>query len=352
MRAVVTGANGHVGNNLCRALVERGYTVRAGVRSLADPKKTRHLAAMDGLELVEADLYRPDQLRAACDGTDILFHVAAVYAYVVGEREADDMVRASVEGAENALRAAAETKVRKVVLTSSIVTLPLTAPGAPPSTEDDWTTDPLVPYFRAKTLAEKRAWELAKELRLTLVTVLPGAIGGPGFAHNTPTIDAIEGIMLGTMRLGAPRANLPYVDIRDVISAHVLAAEADCRGRFIVCNDRFPSFIEIIETMHGIDPKVRRALMTLPDFMLPAAPFFDRLNHRRVGSPRVLVPELIATLRGKIWNASNERAKRELGWRQEIPLEASLRDTMNVLKRRRASKAASLAQSSHVHSRE
>ncbi|MPZ17393.1 MAG: NAD-dependent epimerase/dehydratase family protein [Luteitalea sp.] len=337
MRAVVTGANGHLGNNLCKHLLQRGYTVRAGVRSLADQKKTAHLVAMEGLELVEADLYRPDQLRAAFDGADVLFHVAAVYAYVPGGHDADDVLRASVEGAENALRAAADAKVRKIVLTSSLVTLPLTAPGAPPSTEADWATDLSVPYFRAKTLAETRAWELARDLRLSLVIVLPGSIGGPGFTRNTPTIDVIEGIMLGTMRLGAPRSNLPYVDIRDVVSGHVLAAESDCGGRFIVCNDRLPSFIEIIETMHRIDPHVRRALMTMPDFMLGVVPLFDRLNHRLLGSPRVMIPELLATVRGRIWNASNERAKRELGWRQEVSLETSLRDTMDVLKQHRAS---------------
>lgn len=334
MLAVVTGANGHVGNNLCRTLLDRGYAVRGAVRSLADPEKTAHLAALSGLELVEADLYRREQLRAAFDGADIIFHVAAVYAYVLAEREAEEVLRASVEGAENALRAAADAKVRKVVLTSSIVTVPLTLPDAPPSTEQDWAADLSTPYFRAKALAEKRAWELAQELRLELVTVLPGAIGGPGFTRNTPTIDFIEGIMRGAMRLGAPRSNFPYVDIRDVVAAHILAAEKDCDGRFIVCNDKLPTFIEIIDTMHAIDHNVRRALITLPDFMAAAAPFFDRLNHRLLGSPRVLSPELVATMRGKVWNASNQRAQRELGWRQEIPLETSLRDTMDALKMR------------------
>jgi len=34
---LVTGANGHVGNNLCRALVARGERVRAMIRASADP---------------------------------------------------------------------------------------------------------------------------------------------------------------------------------------------------------------------------------------------------------------------------------------------------------------------------
>ncbi|MCK4795561.1 MAG: NmrA family NAD(P)-binding protein, partial [Desulfobacteraceae bacterium] len=41
---LVTGANGHLGNNLVRALVERGDTVRASVRN---PKNTAPFEGLD-----------------------------------------------------------------------------------------------------------------------------------------------------------------------------------------------------------------------------------------------------------------------------------------------------------------
>ncbi|RPH58978.1 MAG: hypothetical protein EHM83_16515 [Burkholderiales bacterium] len=56
--------------------------------------------------------------------------------------------------------------MRKVVLTSSVMTLPLTAPGGPPSDERQGTTDLRVPYIRAKTEGERVAWRLAGELGL------------------------------------------------------------------------------------------------------------------------------------------------------------------------------------------
>jgi dihydroflavonol-4-reductase len=237
------------------------------------------------------------------------------------------------------MRAAADAKVRKVILTSSAVTLPLTRPQAPPVTEDDWTDDLQFPYIRAKALAEKRAWQLSRELYVNLVTILPGAVCGPGFHRNTPSIDPIEGIMLGAMRMAVPNTNFSYVDVRDVVSAHALAAELDCNGRFIVCNDRLPYFAEIIDIMRGIDGSVPRPMMTLPGFMEPLGPFFDRLNHRMPGTPRILTPEFVATIRGKIWNASNARIKRELGWTQAVPIDASLKDTMQAIRSNRASRA-------------
>ena len=78
MRALVTGANGHLGFNLVQALLARGDEVRAGVRAVADVGKSEALRALPGVEVVGADLGQPAQLRAAMDGIDTLFHVAAV----------------------------------------------------------------------------------------------------------------------------------------------------------------------------------------------------------------------------------------------------------------------------------
>src|SRR5688572_6466824 len=107
MRILVTGANGHLGFNLCKALLERGQTVRASVRSLADEQKVARLHALGPLEIVEVDVCRLEQLRSALDGIDLFFHLAAVYAYVVPRgREEEEVIRPSVEGAANAIRAA------------------------------------------------------------------------------------------------------------------------------------------------------------------------------------------------------------------------------------------------------
>ena len=74
--------------------------------------------------------------------------------------------------------------------------------------------------------------------------------------------------------------------------------------------------------------------------MIGAAPFFDWLSHKLTGAPRVLSPELIATVPGKIWNASNARIKHELGWTQTISLETSLRDLMHAIRARWEKRAA------------
>jgi dihydroflavonol-4-reductase len=334
MQILVTGANGHLGFNLVEKLLQTDHKVRGSIRSFEDTSKLERLKALGDVEVVEAKLDSPDQLRAAMEGVDILFHTAALYAYVAPGRDSE-IINASVKGIENAFHAAAAAKVKKIVLTSSLVTLPLTLPGAAPSDETHWAKDLKVPYLRAKTEGEKLGWEIAKKLKINLVTVLPGAISGSGFVRNTPTIDLIEAMKLGAMRLVVPNMNFPLVDVRDVAAAHILAAEQDCEGRFVVCNDTFPTFKAMLEILHKIDPKIPLPFMIMPNFMMGTMGLFDKFNKLTLGSPLIVHPELMMTMKGKIWNVSNQRIKDVLGWRQRISLEQSLSDTLDVINARK-----------------
>jgi dihydroflavonol-4-reductase len=337
MKALVTGAHGHIGSNLVGALLERGYSVRATVRSLDDTTRNASLAGNPDIDLVQLDIRDGDRFRSLCDQIDVLFHVAATYAYYPGTRTTDeDIVADSISGADAAIRAAAR-QVSKVVLTSSMVAVPLRRPSDPPATEADWQTEFSVPYFQAKTAAEQRAWELADKYSVNLVTVLPGAVCGPGFTRGTPSTELIEGIMLGTLRFGAPRMNFPIVDIRDVVRGHILAAEKDVGGRFLLCGDSFPTARELARMMRAIDPKVPSTLMTLPDFVGPLLPYFDWLNSRLYDSPLTLTPEFVDAMLGRQFNASNARARAELGWQPEVPISQTLSDTMETIRELRRS---------------
>jgi dihydroflavonol-4-reductase len=342
MQVLVTGANGHVGNNLCRALVERGYRVRASVRSLEDPAKLLPLSDLPHVDLIELDVCDAARFDAALDGVEILFHVAATYAMYTGSREKDEaMLRDGLDGVENALRTAARRRTRRVVLTSSIAALPMRKTEEPAATEQDWRTDLRLPYYRAKTCAEQRAWALANELGVELVSVLPGLIGGPGFYRRTPTTDIVESILTGALCLGVPNMNFPYVDIRDAVAGHILAAEKPVMGRFILCNDHVPQLKELTDILHGIDPSIARAPWLLPDALLGVLPLVDALNAKLLGSPRLVTPEFIASSRGKLWRLSNARARAELGWAPRVPLETSLLDTLTTIRRLRASEGKS-----------
>ncbi len=333
MKALVTGANGHLGFNVCTALQAKGHHVRASIRSRDDRAKLAPLQEAGIAEIVVLNVRTFDPFVEACRGMDVLVHVAATYAlHLNGDAAADELLRDSTEGAANAVRAAAAAGVPKVVLTSSIATVPRVRPEDPVVTEADWVNDHAVPYFRAKVDGERAAWKAAEDTGVKLVTILPGTIGGPGFRRTTPSIEIIEGIMMGSMRFGAPRSNIPYVDVRDVADAHVLAAERDVDGRFLVVNDYLPSMRELSVMMNLIDNKVPAAPILLPDMVLSAAPAFDWVGSKLFGTSRLVSRDLVKTMRGKVSKVSTARAKSELGWSQKIPIDVSLRETMDAIR--------------------
>lgn len=167
MRALVTGAGGHLGFNLVSLLRAKGHEVRATLRSGAHRLQAGRLQALGAVDIVEADVRHFDQIRAALDQVDVLFHAAAVYSITDGSRDSEllDTARA---GTEAVLRAAAASGVSRVVMTSSVVTLPLTLPGDPPSTEQSWNTDLRIPYFRGKVESERKAWALPEVIAATV----------------------------------------------------------------------------------------------------------------------------------------------------------------------------------------
>jgi NADH dehydrogenase len=115
---LVTGANGFVGSHFLRRMVEaREGPIRAMVRSRAKAP------SVEGVEVVEADLTRPETLAPAVSGVSVVVHAAAITANVKepypGAYEAINRV-----GTENLVAAAKAAGVSLIVVMSGLGTKP------------------------------------------------------------------------------------------------------------------------------------------------------------------------------------------------------------------------------------
>lgn len=137
--SLVTGANGHLGNNLTRALLERGeqeVVVRAGVRNPATAGPLEGL----GCEIVRCELMDKGSLLEALKGVETLYQVAAVFRHWARNPE-KEIVRPNLQGTRNVLEAAAESGVRRVVYVSSIAALDKNSPHRKgPFDESTWNS--------------------------------------------------------------------------------------------------------------------------------------------------------------------------------------------------------------------
>src|SRR4029077_4885827 len=123
MLVFLTGATGFVGSHVARSLAAQGADLRLLVRPASDLRNIQELQA----ERVIGDLRDTASLKKAVAGCDVIFHVAADYRLWV--RDPEQMYRSNVEGTRAILEAARESRVRRVVYTSSVATMGFSSNG-------------------------------------------------------------------------------------------------------------------------------------------------------------------------------------------------------------------------------
>ncbi|KAK9812007.1 hypothetical protein WJX73_008070 [Symbiochloris irregularis] len=244
--AVVTGASGFVATELVSQLLHKGYTVRATVRSTKNAEKTAHLEAIGKvfagkLEFHEADLLKEGSFDEVVKGAYYVFHTASPYQLEIEDPE-NDLVKPAKEGTLNVLKSVAKSKdtVKRVVLTSSFAAMVKLEKGPKSGklyTDVDWNdeakADKATGYYFSKAVAEKLAWDFAKEHGIDLVTINPTGVFGPVISQrsDSTSVKQLKGIIENTSSFIAPWV----CDLEDVARAHVLAAETpSAKGRYLV----------------------------------------------------------------------------------------------------------------------
>jgi dihydroflavonol-4-reductase len=278
---LLTGGTGYIGSWICKYLLEAGYRVRVTVRDLGKPEKFAHLKALEtgtqgALEFWEADLLQSGQYDDAAKGCETIFHVASPFILQVKDAQ-KDLVDPALLGTRNVLEAANRSgTVKKVVLTSSVVSIygdakEMTDLGLDAFTEANWnTTSSLThqPYAFSKVTAEKAAWEMAKaQDQWKLVVLNPGFVMGPSLTENSDSesITLMKDYLKGKFATGVPNVEFGLVDVRDVALAHVRAAEnPQAEGRTILSNTSV-SMLEISKMIK----KVRGSGRGLPFMIAP-----------------------------------------------------------------------------------
>ncbi len=321
---LVTGANGHLGNNLVRALLARGdaQRVRASVRN---PNKRQPLEGLD-CEIVQADLLDKASLLRVMEGVDTLYQVAAVFKHWARDAQ-KEIIEPNLQGARNVLEAAAEQGVRRVVYVSSEVALD---DRQSPVDETSWNTHYRGnPYIQSKTESEQLALHLAGELGLNLVTVLPGTIIGPHNLWLTPTMHYVQQALNNEVFVDV-NFHFNFVDVRDVAAGMIAAAEKGRNGeRYILANEHPVSTRRLLELAQEQNPKVRippRAPKFLLQVMSSAMEFASAIT----GNPPMLLRSQVENFYGVARRIDLTKARTELGFNPRPP-ETAVREALTYL---------------------
>ena len=288
-KVLLTGISGYIGNHCAVELIKNGYSVRGSVRSLSKKEKvieaiTKEIDPKDNLEFCELDLLEDKGWDKAMEGCEFVLHVASPFINIEPKDE-NEYIRPAVDGTMRALKAAKKAGVKRVVLTSSMVSM---LEGADKSINIDynsWTNvkaKNVSAYAKSKTLAERSAWDFVKnqnkENPMELSVVNPGPVFGPSLSGNLEgaSMGMFKNMILGKVPM-VPKSSINMSDVRDVAKIHVLALEnKNANGkRFIVTTEKPYAFQDLAQILksNGYD-KVSTKLA--PNFLLKFIGNFDR----------------------------------------------------------------------------
>lgn len=211
---LVTGAGGYVGAEVVRQLLERKLRVRAMVRNPAQAAALEKL----GVEVVVADLQKPETLPAALRGITHVHHVASLFrAAGLPESVFHDI---NAEGTRRLLDAAIAAGVQRVVHCSTGGVL---GHIENPPADENAPYNPGDAYQRSKLEGERIALEYFRSGRIRGVVVRPAMVYGPGDTRN---LKMFRMIARGRFfYVGDGTTKVHFVDVRDLARGFLLAMD-------------------------------------------------------------------------------------------------------------------------------
>lgn len=330
--ALVTGANGHLGFNLVKTLLNKNYKVIAGVRSL---ERSEHLKELN-CEIRTIDLLNEKSLINNLKDADVLFQVAANFNHWAKNPE-KEIYNANLLGTKNVLTAASINNFKKVVYVSSL--------GAAnrlevPITEKGWNSSQKNIYFKSKVDSEKLAWELAKKLSIDMVSVLPGAMIGGDCYNLTPTMKLLSTILNNKLS-GDPQFYFNFVDVEDVALACIIASEKGRSGeRYLLANEECTSVVQIVKIAQSNFPERKiKTPPVPPEIIFKSVVYISELLSNIRGVEPELQSNFISEFRIKE-TCNIEKARSELGFNPKSPqisIEKALKSlAVDILNKRKS----------------
>ena len=260
-KVLVTGASGFIASHCIAELLKCGYKVKGSLRDLKIANQIRanfNEFDKNKLDFCQLDLLKDEGWSDSASDCDYLMHIASPFTIEEPKNE-KVLIQPALEGTLRALKAANNTNIKKVVLTSSMASIAY-GHNRDICGQNDWTdtSKDVGTYVKSKTLAEKAAWnylsnEAIRPFKMT--TIHPGMVFGPLINKNK--LGASANLIINMVKgkyPALPNVFLTVVDVRDIAKLHVetlINSESDSK-RVIATSQKGISFLEISKILRNL----------------------------------------------------------------------------------------------------
>jgi nucleoside-diphosphate-sugar epimerase len=312
---LLTGATGFVGHHAAAAFRDAGLAGRALVRS---PARAGHLAEA-GFELVVGSLEDAAVLSRACEGVDVVVHMAAL-THARTEEEYD---RVNVAGTGRLLEAAlqATPPATRFVFLSSLAAAGPCIDGRGVMAED--APRPLTAYGRSKLAAERVCMGAADRIRMVILRA--PAVYGP---WDTDLFHFFRIAQYGVVPVPVgPRRMMQLVHAADLAAALVRAVLAPAaRGVYHIAEPTPYAWEEIGRMVGAAMGRNVRAL-PVPAAVIAGLAATSEVTAAALGRSSIFNRDKAREMLAPGWLCETDAARTDLGYEARIPLDEGLRAT-------------------------
>ena len=321
MKALITGATGFVGSHLVDKLLEKHYEVYCLRR------KTSSTKWLDGknVRFVDGDLFSNEVLEKCIKEMDYIFHVAGV----VKAKTKEGFFHDNYESTKNLLEITnrVSPNIKKFIFVSSL------AASGPAKTEkptdENTKPDPITTYGLSKLKAEEEVLKYKDKFPITIIS--PPAVFGPRDAEILIYFKTFSRGLNSVIGFDAKYLSLVYVE--DLADGIILAAESNAADgqKYFLSFDKAYNWDEIGDITSKLLGK-RAIKIRLPHSVVYSVGYLAELFSTFSRKPATLNLEKCKDITQLRWICSNEKAKKELGFKPKFTLEESFKKTIDWYK--------------------
>jgi dihydroflavonol-4-reductase len=219
-----------------------------------------------------------------------------------------EQTRDNVDGTRHVVDAALAKGVRRLVVTSSISAYGMVS-GEINEETPSRAANSRVNYQKSKWQAQEIALAAVPK-GLEVVIMQPGAIMGP---YDVGTWSRLFLMVRDDKLPGVPASMLTFTHVREVVAAHIAAADKGQNGGSYLLGGENKSMLELVREIAFLVGKPAPTKV-MPTGMLRVVAAVGSLASRFTGKPPPITPEMVATI-SKSVSTSSAKAQRELSYR-------------------------------------